>query len=191
MRLFAILAALLSLGTQPAYAGVVVSVWTPGVAVFDPYDPIYVPAPRADYVWIAGSYDEFGYFIPGYWQPVAPNPGYIWAWGYWSGKVYHEGYWRPEVQAGSAWIPGYYVRGQYVSPRWVQESAAAQVRAQVHAHIMASEPPRSRAAPEHKAATRVEHKPAPVKAKPSPARPQPAPPKPGPARPSEKEKKKK
>ena len=184
MRSLFLLALAFSLYATPAHAGVVVTVWTPGVVVFDPYDPMFVPGPRVGYVWISGSYDEFGYFTPGYWAPVAPNPGYIWAWGYWTGKVYHEGYWRPEVRVGQAFIPGYYVRGIYSPSRWVPESAATEAHARVRAHVAANEPPRERS----NATPATKAKPAPAKAKPAPAKPAPA--KPAPKR-EEKDKKKK
>lgn len=153
MRIFVLLLTML-LASAPAYAGVVVSVWSPGVVVFDPYGPEYVPGPRADYYWVPGGYDEYGYYSPGYWQPVAPNPGYIWAAGHWSGRVYYEGYWRPEVQIGQAWIGGYYVGGRYVSPRWVSEREADHARAAAHARVASQprrDPPgqRSTAKPAH------------------------------------------
>lgn len=155
MSLLLAFATLLTLSAPPAFAGVVVSVWSPGVAVFDPYDPVYVPAPRADYAWVPVYYDEFGYFVPGYWQPLLPNPGYTWSWGYWSGRTYYEGYWRPDSQPGQAWIAGYYVRGRYVSPRWVAAGDEARERERSHAHLVANEPPRAH----HEEATHATHQP--------------------------------
>ncbi|MDP2316811.1 MAG: hypothetical protein Q8P41_28225 [Pseudomonadota bacterium] len=160
MHLLAILATVLSLAIAPADAGVVVSVWSPGVVVFDPYEPSYVPGPRPEYIWIAGGYDEYGYYIPGYWQPVAPNPGYVWAAGWWSGRVYYEGYWRPVSRPGRAWIEGYYVNGRYTSSRWVHESEAAHARAEAREHVRAQPPPeRAERSPEssgHEPAARSE-----------------------------------
>lgn len=139
MHIFAILALVFSIAAPQAQAGVVVSVWSPGVAVFDPYDPGYAPAPRADYIWFPGRYDEYGYFIPGYWKPVAPRVGFLWAPGYWVGRRYHEGYWRPEAQSGRAWIDGYYVRGTYVRPYWVHADQADRAHARAKSHLRSRE----------------------------------------------------
>lgn len=155
MRILAILATFACLASQPAHAAVVVSVWSPGVVVFDPYTPAYQPAPRVDYQWVPGWYDEYGYFVPGYWQPVAPNPGYIWAWGYWTGRTYHEGYWRPATQSGRTWIDGYYVNGRYTSPQWVRAEEAEHARARVHARVSTQRPPT-----QHHEATHTSSKPA-------------------------------
>lgn len=122
--------------SSPAHAGVVVS-WSPGVVAVNPYDPGYRPDPRPDYQWVPGWYDEFGNFVPGHWQPIQPNPGYVWSWGYWSGSVYHDGYWRPATRAGQTWIDGYYIQGRYVSPRWVRSEAADRARAQAHSRAAA------------------------------------------------------
>lgn len=135
MQMFAILVAVFLTSSAPAHAGVVVSVWSPGVVVFDPYTPEYMPAPRPDYVWIPGGYDPYGYYVPGYWQPVATNPGHVWAAGYWSGRTYHEGYWRPATQPGRAWIDGYYVKGRHVGPRWVPEKHAERAHKKAHSHV--------------------------------------------------------
>ena len=143
------LATFLALGVPSADAGVTISVWSPGVVVFDPYTPTYVPAPRADYVWIPGGYDEYGNFQPGYWQPVVENPGYSWAAGYWVGRAYHEGYWRPMAQPGRAWVDGYYLNNRYVRPRWVSSAAVPAV--QRH-HVT-----RAKAVQRHKAGRRPKH----------------------------------
>lgn len=157
MRVFALLV-LASLTLAPsAHAGITVSVWSPGVLYFDPYDPGYMPAPRPDYVWVPGYYDEYGYFIPGYWAPVAPNPGYSWAPGYWAGRSYHEGYWRSPAPVGRAWVDGYYVRGRYIHPRHVRETEVVHVQERVHRRVQNHEqvPPQGHAAPPPK-----KHKPA-------------------------------
>ena len=121
----------LLLSSTPAHA-VVLSVWSPGVSVeIDPFAPSYTPDPRPDWQWIPGGVDAYGYFVPGYWAPISPNPGYLWAPGYWQGRSYYEGYWRPEVQVGNAWVGGYYAGGRYVNARWVGEREAA--RAEAHA----------------------------------------------------------
>jgi hypothetical protein len=133
------LLALLSMLTLAPAA--VVVVWSPGYV--DPYTPSYVPAPRPNYEWIPGWYDEYGYYVPGYWQPLQTYPGYIWAWGYWSGRNYHEGYWRPASQPGRAYIDGYYVGNRYVAPRWVREQDAEHIRAERHDHVQSREPSRA------------------------------------------------
>jgi hypothetical protein len=146
MRILSLFLLTLALSTGDAHAGVVVSIWSPGVAVFDPYGPEYVPQPRSNYVWVRGGYDEFGYYIPGYWQPVAGYPGFVWAEGYWSGRVYYEGYWRPQYRTGQVWIPGYYVGGQYTRARWVDEGHARAARSEAHDRARAHGPAPRRSA---------------------------------------------
>lgn len=93
--------------------------------VVDPFVATYVPPPRDGYVWVAGAYDPYGHFAPGYWRPVAARPGYVWTGGYWIGPTYYDGYWRPASRPGYAWIDGYYVDGHHTAGRWVSAAEYA------------------------------------------------------------------
>jgi hypothetical protein len=126
MALHAIFLALALLAAPPAQAGTV-------TVVIDPFSPTYVPAPHAGFVWVPGSYDPYGFYTPGYWQPTGVRVGYLWVPGYWIGHTYHDGYWRPHGRDGQAWIDGYYLDGRYVPGRWVGAGEFDHVRAQIHA----------------------------------------------------------
>ena len=123
------------LAIRPVMAGdVSVTVTSPGIEiVVDPFSPSYAPAPRPGYVWVAGFYDPYGFWVPGYWAPVQPRVGYVWVPGYWVGRSYHDGYWRTPYRGRDVWVDGYYVNGRYVAPRWVSpQQVDAYRRQQAH-----------------------------------------------------------
>jgi hypothetical protein len=135
----------------PAHAALVISAWSPGVAV-DPMAPEYVPVARPDYVWVPGSYDSFGYYRPGYWAPIAPNPGFVWVAGSWSGPVYYEGYWRPVDQPGQVWMDPYWVDGRYYDGAWVREDVYEQRRLEREEFVREHEPYREVSVEHHRVA---------------------------------------
>lgn len=135
----------------PAHAALVISAWSPGVAV-DPLAPEYVPAARPDYVWVPGSYDAFGYYQPGYWEPVSPNPGFVWVAGSWAGPVYYEGYWRPVDQPGLVWMDPYWVDGRYYDGAWVREDIYQQRRMEREEFVREHEPYREVSVEHHRLA---------------------------------------
>jgi hypothetical protein len=140
-----------ALAAGPANAALVISTWSPGVAV-DPMAPEYVPLARPDYVWVPGNYDAFGYYRPGYWAPVAPNPGFMWVAGSWVGPVYYEGYWRPVDQPGSVWMDPYWCDGRYYDGGWVRSDVYEERRMEREEFVREHEPYREVSVEHHQLA---------------------------------------
>lgn len=78
----------------------------------------YRPAPRTGWVWVDGYTTADGAYMPGYWAPATPRPGYDWVPGHWEGDRYVEGYWREAYRPGFTWVDGYYDRGQWIDGYW-------------------------------------------------------------------------
>ncbi|MEL6343639.1 MAG: hypothetical protein AAFV53_10950 [Myxococcota bacterium] len=91
-----------------------------------PWSVAWTPQARRGWVWVAGYYNAFGFWQPGYWvpnrtAPVVYNTTYVYEQGFWQDDLYVEGYWRPDQREDGdwEWIEGYYLEDNtYVSGHW-------------------------------------------------------------------------
>ena len=74
-------------------------------------DGYYRPEGRTDgqWEWVEGYYLDDGTYVRGHWRPLQAAPqGYLWEPGFWDGETYVDGFWRPEYRPDFTWVSSYY-----------------------------------------------------------------------------------
>ena len=101
-----------------------------GFAV-NPWLVTWTPPARPGWVWTAGFYNVYGYWVPGHWSPIRTtvvyyDTDYVYVPGYWQQDVYVEGYYRPDQRQDGdwEWVEGYYLDdGTSIPGHWVPAGA--------------------------------------------------------------------
>lgn len=82
----------------------------------------WTPPVRAGWSWNAGYWNQWGYWVPGYWAPrarVRAPVGYVYVPGWWDNDAYIDGYYRKQARSGWDWVDGYYLEnGTYIRGHW-------------------------------------------------------------------------